>query len=191
MPLLIGEIGWLSLNNSIHEKQPTWFNKVWKDVLKHNADGCIGGVYFEYSDEKYKQSGIDQTQLGVVEVFPAASPEGLSSLEENVFLPDVVSPKRIIYQAVKNGTLGNESINFNTNVFEYFGRLPDRLIVNQTRAPVVVIPRTPPSEMTPSIGVPETATSPRAAPTNTGLDSKVFRSLLTVTWLTMLIWFAN
>jgi hypothetical protein len=125
-PLLtckIEKLCWYKQNNSILQTQPKWFNKVWKDVLDHTDEGCIGGVFFEYSDELYKQSGVDQRQLGVVELRPAADPQGQTSMSPNVMFADEAVKKPIIFDAVARGSLpGGAQMNFNTDVFEYIKR---------------------------------------------------------------------
>jgi hypothetical protein len=129
LPVLIGEMGFLSVNDSINVVQPTWFNRLWKDVLDSARDGCVGGVLFEYSDEIYKRNAPpDQTHLGVVQLSPAKDPvSGGMSVDENVFVPDLVTEKPVVFAAVRNGTLNGQSINFNTDVWKYLNSQPASL----------------------------------------------------------------
>jgi hypothetical protein len=43
---------------------PTGFPQMWKDIVDHIDQGCIGGVFFEYTDELWKSFGR-QSLLGV------------------------------------------------------------------------------------------------------------------------------
>jgi hypothetical protein len=102
----------------------------------------------------------------VVEVFAASNAAGQTSLDQDVFLPDVVRPKRIIYDSVRNGTLAGEPFNFNMDVWKYFARAPDQLVVNGNRPPVPVsvpISGTSPTPATAG-GVPSSPKVPSAAP---------------------------
>lgn len=130
VPLLIGEFGWLSINNTANYEHPDWFNKVWKDILDHIDNGCIGGVYFEFSDEKYKMSGPDQTQLGVIALEPYEK-DGLNTeTDEDFFYADVAIRKEIIFDAVKEGTLNGAPMNFNMDIFKYLGRSPGKIKID-------------------------------------------------------------
>ncbi len=52
-PFLIGEVG-KHLNDNYG---PTWFNAVWKIIMKKSAEAHnLGGVFFEYNDEPIKKS---------------------------------------------------------------------------------------------------------------------------------------
>lgn len=125
MPLFIGEIGWLSVNNSANYDNPGWFNKVWKDVVDHMDDGCIGGTYFEYSDELFKKDApIDQTQLGLVSLIPYEKDGKSSAEDEDFFYPDVAVRKDIIFDSVKSGSVDGVPMNFNMDVFKYKNRRP-------------------------------------------------------------------
>lgn len=126
-PLLIGEVGWLSVNNTAHRDNPDWFNKVWKDTLDHVEQGCIGAVYFEFSDEKYKQGGPDQNELGVVSVEPYVLDGKSTETDQDFFYPDIVVKKEIIFDAIKSGTLGGRPMNFNMDIFEYLDRSPSTI----------------------------------------------------------------
>eukprot|EP01122_Echinamoeba_exundans_P013455 TRINITY_DN5882_c0_g2_i1.p2 TRINITY_DN5882_c0_g2~~TRINITY_DN5882_c0_g2_i1.p2 ORF type:complete len:364 (-),score=74.65 TRINITY_DN5882_c0_g2_i1:1305-2396(-) len=129
LPVLIGEMGFLSVNDSINAIQPTWFNRLWKDVLDSVPDGGVGGILFEYNDEIYKRNAPrDQTHLGVVQFSPAKDPVGGGlSVDENVFVPDLAIEKPIIFAAVRNGTLNGQSVNFNTDTWKYLNRQPASL----------------------------------------------------------------
>jgi len=156
--LLIGELGWLSVNNTINHQQPQWFNKLWKDLLRYVDEGCIGGIYFEYSDEKYKASGLDQTQLGVVEIVESINSQGQSSTTSNVFIADKVVRKQIIFDAVKQGVLDGVPMNFNMDLFSYLKR--DQATIKTTDKPPVV-PMTPiGGDDEPSGAVPTSIPSP-------------------------------
>lgn len=134
-PLLIGEIGWLSINNTAYKENPGWFNNVWKEVIEHIDDGCIGGIFFEYSDEKYKKSGPDQKQLGVVTLVPYEKDGKSTEEDENFLYPDIVVKKDYIYDSIKNGTVDGVPINFNTDVFQYLGREP--ATIDTVESPVI------------------------------------------------------
>ncbi|XP_049849277.1 uncharacterized protein LOC126318325 [Schistocerca gregaria] len=132
LPLLIGELGWLSVNNSINYEIPNWFNLAYAEVLKNYDNGCIGITFFEYNDEPYKKSGKDQTQLGVVSFVPYVdSTTGKSSATTvDFFRADIAVKKPIIYNAVAFGS----GVNMNTNVWNYLGKSPAK-IVTQARPP--------------------------------------------------------
>jgi hypothetical protein len=123
-------------NNSINALKPDWFNKIWGDVVKHIDEGCIGGCFFEYSDELYKKNAPpDQIQLGVVELKEAfEDASGKSSLETDVFLADTVTRKPIIFAAVANGTVDGKPMNFNMDIFKFLNRSQEILSIAPTAA---------------------------------------------------------
>ena len=62
-PVLISEIGWHQLNNTVTQAIPDWSNQIWADLVKHIDQGCIGGVFFEFSDEPYSKVGNNRFVL--------------------------------------------------------------------------------------------------------------------------------
>jgi len=67
-PNFIGEIGWSQVNGT-QTANPTnagWFNLKWRDLIQKGDPGhCIGGAFFEYSDEIYSKA-LDQQTMGIV-----------------------------------------------------------------------------------------------------------------------------
>lgn len=48
--------GWHQVNGSETANVDGWFNSMWKHLLEEGVDqGCIGGAFFEYSDEPYSK----------------------------------------------------------------------------------------------------------------------------------------
>jgi hypothetical protein len=90
--------------------------------VNHIDQGCIGGVFFEYNDEPFSKADPLQQSMGVVAFSPSYSENGTSSLDPNVWTPDVVTKKDIIFAAVSNGTFKGKPYNLNGNIFELLGR---------------------------------------------------------------------
>jgi hypothetical protein len=114
--------------------------------VKHTDDGCIGGCFFEYSDELYKKNAPpDQIQLGVVELLERFDNDtGKSTLEVDVFIADDVVRKPILFAAVANGTIDGEPMNFNMDVFKYLKRPPETLVVAPSPPPTSLPPSSTP-----------------------------------------------
>jgi hypothetical protein len=127
LPFLIGEFGTPQNGDQVTLAMPDWFNRQWMQIVQHIVDGTIGGVFFEYNDEVEKQG--EQAHMGAVSFIPANVSGGLSSLDPNVWVPDIVVEKKYIFQAIKEGI--NNSIykeyNYNADVFKLIGRQPVKL----------------------------------------------------------------
>lgn len=120
-PVFIGEMGWLSENNAINYQIPNWFNQMWRDLV-HNIDrGCIGGAYFEYSDEIYSKVDPLQKHLGVVRLEIDVT-NGVQSTAPNAWNPDRAVKKDIIYDAVASGSFNGKPYNMNANPFQLISR---------------------------------------------------------------------
>jgi len=117
-PVFIGEIGWQDMNNDIMSSIPNWFNQIWLDAINHIDQGCIGGTFFEYSDEPMKPA-LQQT-MGIVS-FVESIVDGVSSLAQFAWNPDTAVIKEI-FQYVSNGTFNGIPANFNGDVFAIIGR---------------------------------------------------------------------
>jgi hypothetical protein len=123
-PLLIGEQGFPG-DALVNIKYPTWFNSQWQDIVNHIDDsGVVGSVFFEYNDEPYKGCAacIDQKLLGVVNFTVWVGENGTNSLQPNVWTPDIVTRKDIIFEAVMNGSYDGKPYNMNANVWQLIGR---------------------------------------------------------------------
>ena len=83
-PVFIGEMGWLSLNNSVDSQIPNWFNQQWKSLIENIPYGCVGGSFFEYSDEIQKADPLQQA-LGVVSVAPSVDSQGRTSVMSDMW----------------------------------------------------------------------------------------------------------
>lgn len=121
-PLLFGEIGMHDQDENT-AKTPDWFNQQWKQVVDHVDDGCIGAVFFEYSDEPYTKPA-SESDMGIVKFAEATSSAGKSSTDPNVWIPDKVIEKNIVFDSVANGH-PNSSLrryNLNTEVTALIGR---------------------------------------------------------------------
>jgi hypothetical protein len=148
-PLLVSEIGWHQLNNTVTHAIPSnsvffppfltafpdWFNQIYKDLVIHIDAGCIGGVFFEYSDEPYTKTDPLQQDMGIVSLSPAKDPSGKLSTQPDVWTPDTVNQKDIIYAALKSGTFDGKAYNFNTDIFTLLGRSKTTLPSSQCSAP--------------------------------------------------------
>eukprot|EP00029_Vermamoeba_vermiformis_P013208 TRINITY_DN8120_c0_g1_i1.p1 TRINITY_DN8120_c0_g1~~TRINITY_DN8120_c0_g1_i1.p1 ORF type:complete len:493 (-),score=131.66 TRINITY_DN8120_c0_g1_i1:54-1532(-) len=123
-PLLIGEQGFPA-DKDVNYVYPNWFNKQWKDLMVHvDSSSVIGSVFFEYNDEPYKgcSNCTEQHYMGVVNFTVWYGNDGSSSMDENVFKPDVVTPKDNIFASLMNGTYLNKPYNMNANVWSLIGR---------------------------------------------------------------------
>jgi len=128
IPVFIGEIGWQDADNTIMESIPNWFNQIWLDGINHIDQGCVGGTFFEYSDEPLK-AALQQT-MGVVS-FEASVVDGVTSTQANAWNPDTAVIKEIFWY-VANGTTGTVAANMNSDVFQIIGRSP--LTLSQARS---------------------------------------------------------
>lgn len=119
-PLFIGEMGFLSINNSIDYSVPNWFNQQFHALISNIPYGCVGGAFFEYNDEIYKASPLQQ-HLGVVSVSVNSS-GGCTSLQPNCWNADIVTRKPILFNSMLNGTDDGQPFNYHANVFSYLCR---------------------------------------------------------------------
>lgn len=121
-PLLFGEIG-MHDQAAITEETPDWFNQQWKQVVDHVEDGCIGAVLFEYSDEPFTKPTAE-SDMGIVRFREARNSAGKSSMDEDVWLPDIVVEKEIVFRSVVSGHPSSsfKRYNLNTDVFSLVGR---------------------------------------------------------------------
>ena len=83
--------------------------------------GTIGGAFFEYSDEPYSKVDIDQQTMGVVAFNVSSDNSGKTSMDQNMFTPDIIY-KKPIFDTLKSGTFAGKAYNFNTDVWELMGR---------------------------------------------------------------------
>lgn len=122
VPLLIGEIG--MHDQPTHNRQhPDWFNQQWKQIVEHMDSGCIGAVFFEFTDEEGK--GGDQAEMGAFSLAPFGGQDiGVSSLDPNVWAPDLLIEKSPVFESIKEGYPGSEfkKYNMNSDVWELVGR---------------------------------------------------------------------
>jgi len=126
-PLFIGEIGQPD-QPTVTASHPDWFNQHWKDLIAHVDDGCIGGAFFEYSDEELKEDPL-QREMGVVALSTTVK-DGKSSEDEDVWFPDTVTKKATVFEAVKSGLSQfpeTKPYNMNADVFKLLGRQPATL----------------------------------------------------------------
>jgi len=120
-PIMIGEMGWMSVDNQITEEVPDWFNQQLGALVASIQYGCIGGFYFEFNDEPSKADPGQQT-MGLVS-YSTNTQNGQTSLQQNVWLADNVARKPIFYSA-KNGSYNGVAYNFQSNFFTLLGRSP-------------------------------------------------------------------
>lgn len=118
-PVFIGELGWHTINNSISYTNPDWFNQIWKDLVGHIDQGCVGGAFFEYSDEQLKPT--EQQTMGLVTPSVNSS-GGMPSTQQYVWNADIVTRKDIIFAAVKGGSYQGVPYNMNASPFDLIGR---------------------------------------------------------------------
>jgi len=68
-PNFIGEMGWMQINGT-QTASPVnagWFNIKWQQLIAQGTyAGCIGGAFFEYSDEPYSKADPLQQSMGTV-----------------------------------------------------------------------------------------------------------------------------
>ena len=69
--------------------------------------------------------------MGVVAYAPSTDANGKSSLEPNVWTPDTLVKKDIIFDALKSGTFEGKEYNFNGDIFELIGRQQSVLSADQ------------------------------------------------------------
>ena len=108
-----------------------WFNQIWADLVVHIDEGCIGGVFFEYNDEPYTKADVLQQSMGVVAFEVSYDSYGNSSLQPNMWIPDKVVKKDLIFNAIKSGKHDGKEYNLNGNVFELLGRNQSKLSAEQ------------------------------------------------------------
>jgi hypothetical protein len=102
--------------------------------LVRNIDqGCVGGAFFEYSDEQEKGDTAERT-MGVVNL-AVAGPPGQSSMDPNVFLVDTATKKEFIYYAMMDGSLNGTKVNYNSDVWQLMGRQRTSLGPNECVPP--------------------------------------------------------
>jgi hypothetical protein len=121
-PILIGEAGIAALNSSYTLDHPSWFNELWKQTLDLEAEGVVGSVFFEYNDEPY--SPVDWKRTLGATYFIASVDGILNSTQENIFWADTLLLKDGLFNAIKSGSVAETELNYNSNVYEYFGRDP-------------------------------------------------------------------
>lgn len=121
-PILIGEAGIANLNSTESSTNPTWFNELWKQTVDLAPLGVVGSVFFEYNDEPNSPTEW-QRSLGAT-TFSVAVDGINNSTQANIFWADTISPKPVVYDSIKNGTLNGVALNYHMNVFTYLGRKP-------------------------------------------------------------------
>ncbi len=149
LPLLIGESGMHQVGDAETLVRPNWVNQQYKQILDRVQDGCVGLVYFEYSDEPLKP--LYQQTMGFVN-FTAARDVFTRrwSTEPDVWVPDRVIRKPIVFQALKGG-LEEDTVfgryHFNVDEFSLLNRNAETISVsgNPTNptTPQPSIPRIP------------------------------------------------
>jgi len=120
VPVFISEIGWMSLDNTITHQIPTWFNQKWKSLLENVQYGCIGGAFFTFTDIRAKEDPLQRT-MGAVALLPTVV-DGKFSVQSNVWTPDTLVRKPIIFDSIKNGTYNGVPYNFGADQFALIGR---------------------------------------------------------------------
>lgn len=120
-PFLFGEIGRRGMNNTFLQDNPEWFNKAWDDIVSNIDNGCIGGNYFEYNDQPYIPEKDELKRMGLTYFQPVIDGMQMST-DPDIFLPDNVIKKPIIYESVQSGSYNGVPINYHTDVFVHVGR---------------------------------------------------------------------
>lgn len=140
VPLLITEFG-VQNQPTVTAQTPDWPNRLWREIVLHMPDGCIGATYFELTDDPSKPSA-DQ-HLGLMEYTVAVEPfTGRTSMDPGAFIADNTRIKPIVYGAFKYGHPGSPFSAFN------FRADPWQLVSQHTGVPVqqttIDISRCPP-----------------------------------------------
>lgn len=139
---------------------PQWYNRQVKDMLANQANGCIGGAFFEFSDELSK---ADPQQRDMGMVMPVNTPAA-RVMGAWVVDPVVENP---IYKLAANGTVDGIPYRFNVDVFNtLLGRAPATSTVVPTTAPTTAGPTTTgpttvgPTTAAPTVVNPDGTTAP-------------------------------
>ena len=129
-PTLIGEmnpVGYQSPPNN-SAPSPLGFPTLWRDLLKHVSQGAIGGFFFSWNDEAWKEHwDPPQDKLGISHLSIACDATGCSN-QANVWIADAITRKGWEYDAVCCGaTSDGTPYNYGTDVFQLLGREPQTL----------------------------------------------------------------
>jgi beta-galactosidase/beta-glucuronidase len=115
IPLLLSEFGWANTDQQT-AKQPDWINMQIKQYYSKKVDGCVGGLYFEYNDETWKDT--DGQAMGVTKFAVASSSSGKSNVK-GVLIADLVQEKALfnyLAKGVANSIYSD--YNFSNDVFK-------------------------------------------------------------------------
>lgn len=157
-------------------------------MVIHIDQGCIGGVFFEYSDEPYSKVDPLQQDMGVVSFTPSTDSTGKSSLLPDVWTPDNAVEKDIIFASLKNGSYQGVAYNFNTDIFTLLGR-------SQTTLSSCTIPSTtgspnPSSSTTGSNGSTTGSSNPSSTTGNQNIETFNSGTKMAVSSLALIALFA-
>ena len=156
-PLLIGEFGVHNPDQLAASGRPDWVNQQYKTIVSSMDSGCIGGLFFEFSDESMRAQ-----PRGVVRYVPAVDPvSGKNSTDEGVFVPDELVKKEL-FEILKSGKAGS--------AFSSYGYASDEWTLAGTSQKVLdldaINPSTPPA--------PGPGPAPRPDNSNTSASSFSF-----------------
>jgi hypothetical protein len=130
--LLIGEMGMHQNGDEITQARPDWFNQQWKIVVNRTQDGCVGAVFFEYSDESQKGSTENTMDAHMGALVPkAATQNGKTSTDADAFIPDTMTEKEYVYDSIVSGLPDSDfkDYNMNADVFQLLGRAAETIDV--------------------------------------------------------------
>jgi len=161
LPVLIGEFGMHDADLQT-QGRPDWVNQQWQSIVSRKKDGCIGGAFFEFSNEPMKPDA--QKTMGLVKYDPAMDPvSGKDSTNPGVFVPDVLVRKPIIFDALKSGhpTSASKKYCYSSDVYQLTGTTMTALdLKTVTPKPFVEKTQPLPSHSSP---VPSGSSSPQPA----------------------------
>jgi hypothetical protein len=109
--------------------------------------------------------------MGVVAYTPSTDANGKSSLESDVWTPDTLVKKDIIFDALKSGTFEGKAYNFNGDIFTLLGRSQDTLPSQQC---VEVVPPSSTSGGSTTSGKTTTQGSTTASPQGSTTNTQNF-----------------
>jgi len=182
-PLLIGEMGWVQVNNSQDIAQPTWFNELYYNLVENIDNGCIGGIFFEWNDEPQKPAANQRT-MGLVRYEVTDNSDGTTSVDMDTWTADTLVKKTDvnIWTSLTNGTWQGKPYNYNASIWDLLGR-PPAILGTFNSSPCsgtpVITGATATTSTFATTGATPTATSGIVAPT-TGSAASLSLSLLLI-----------
>ncbi len=115
LPVLVGEFG-MHDQDSQTAGRPDWINQQYRPMVQYMPQGSLGGLFFEFNEETMKPP--NQQQMGLVR-YSTNTVDGVQSTDNGAFIPDNVTKKDVVFEALQQGLSNSPFKQWNFNNDEY------------------------------------------------------------------------